>query len=445
MSTVSITVSKQTSGISRVGFGTPMIMSCEAELDNIFGTTAKVYTDPADMITDGFASNGLTYLAALRLFGQENTPDKIYVGKRSTLPTQIITVTIATAVDNLGYTLTINGAAFLFTAGVATTPILIAAGLVSAINLGAENVLAVDNIDGTFTVTGAATPGGIVEAGRTFTMSVSDRAKITRQDSTVDAGVVADLTTIRNAIDGSDDWYGLVLDTSGPAELTALAATIETLQKIFGFTTADEDILESGSSDIASTLQALSYANTFGCWHPDPHENMVAAWMGKVLPDDPGENTWKFQTLTGIAATNFTSTEAANLTAKGMNSYQEEHGKSNTYDGVMIGGEFIDITRFIHWWAQRVNENIYLQLDVLKKVPFTNLGIAIVENEIRGVNALGITAGGIATSPEPTVTVPNDLDVPVNDRAIRNLPNVLAGFRLAGAVHTVDVAATVTV
>ena len=120
--------------------------------------------------------------------------------------------------------------------------------------------------------------------------------------------------------------------------------------------------------------------------------------------------------------------------------------------------EFIDIIHGVDWLQARMEERIFSRLVNLPKVPFTNAGIAIIENEIRAVLENGIRVGLLSPDPiDPTsddrkrrtqpyiITVPQATEVPVNDRAERHLTGITFEARVAGAVHKVTVQGIVTV
>ena len=50
---VKVTITKQTTGISRIGFGTPLIMSTEAFVDSKFVETAKIYKNITELQSAG--------------------------------------------------------------------------------------------------------------------------------------------------------------------------------------------------------------------------------------------------------------------------------------------------------------------------------------------------------------------------------------------------------
>jgi hypothetical protein len=111
----------------------------------------------------------------------------------------------------------------------------------------------------------------------------------------------------------------------------------------------------------------------------------------------------------------------------------------------MAGGEYIDVIIFVDWLEARMRESIFFRLVNTKKIPYTQAGVTIIENEIRRVLAEGITNGGLAPNPQPKVTVPNVLALDPNLRATRTLEGISFEGRLAGAIHFTTVRGTVTV
>ncbi len=434
---VKITISLQTATVSRVGFGTPLILSNEA--DSVFddGVLAQIYTGTAGMITAGFSSTGATVVAATRFFSQGPKVASVIVGRRTSLTTMSIVCTVASVLNSTEYLCEINGTDFSFTSDATATNLEIAAGIVGLINAGGELVTATDNVDGTFDLDAD-------NAGEIFTLLL-DRSQITQDDETPDGGIVNDLSAIRFGLTGSDDWYVVVSDNHSTLEIEALAAHIETLQRFFVTSSADDDILAGTAGNLALVLQAADYARTSLMYHETPHVSPGSSWSGAMLPLDPGSATWKFQTLPGVAFSVFTPTEIATLKSQNCNYYIRDAGNNYTTEGVSSSGEYNDVTRFLDWFTQTAQENIFIALINANKIPFTDPGIGIIANEIWGVIRKGQGRGGIAEDPAPTVTAPDAVDVSSADRAARTLDDVTFTFRLAGAIHIVDdIAGTVT-
>jgi hypothetical protein len=438
---VNVQISKQTASVARTGFGVPLIMSSEAKfLASFAAVVAKEYTEISQLATDGFLTGGVTTAIATAIFSQNPKVDKVIIGKRTLSAAQRINLTVALVRNTQLYRITINGVDVDFTSDASATIAEIVAGLVTAINASSVNTVVTATDVASTTIQIDTDTAGVI-----FSLSITDRALLNQQNITLDPGVVTDLNTIRTDPTGNDTWYTVVLDNPGKPEILALAAAIEAIPRLFGATSGDSDILTGSSSDVASTLQDSAYARTFLIYHPAPYEAAAAAWAGKVLPLDPGSSTWKFKTLAGVPVYTLTPTERTNALTKNANIYERIAGNNITGEGVTSSGEFIDITQFIDFITARLMENIFFRLVNANKIPYTDAGIAIIENEVRGVMQLGISVGGFAADPAPVVTVPRAADVSSVDKANRLLPDVKFTAVLAGAIHKIEVNGIVTV
>lgn len=450
---VNVTISKQSSSVSRQGFGTPMVLSAEAAEDARFATAAKAYGSTTEMGStgDGFDTAGVTFLMAQRIFSQNPKVDQVIVGKRASAPLMTTNMIPIVKADT-DYVVTVGGRgvaggdieAFTFDSGGSPTVASIITGVVALINAGAQKVLASDNTT-SMDVESSDTPGGSATAGKPYTIAF-DRSLWTAQNVTPDPGIVADLSTVRTALDGNDDWYALHADSFGKAEITSLAAEIETLRRIYLPTTFDADVLTASTTDIASVLQGLNYARTALSWHETPGSaDMGAAWGGRALPTDPGSITWKFKTLVGIVASTLTPTELTNIEAKSANNYITIAGEDMTEEGVTASGEFIDVTRGIDFITARLEEKVFARMKELPKISYTDKGIAIIEAEVRGVMQLGISQEIFTPDPAPVVTAPAANSVSPTDRGNRFLPDMNFTAQLAGAIHAAALTGVVTV
>lgn len=445
---VNVQITKQTSAPSRVGFGLPLILTYHTR------DSARVleFQEASDMLSANggpFEATDLAYLLALKAFSQNPKPASVLIGRTVQAPLRTVKFVPRSGTINgesyplpsADYAIKVNGETFTFATDDTPTVQEIVEGLTALINAGSENVLATED-DLSLTIASAATPGGIATAGVPFTVEY-DRKLFVSEDLTADRGLANELAAIQNI---NDDWYGLVGDWFGKAEISAVAASIEALRKIHSCVSADDEMYDAAiTDDVGSALQDAAYARTFIYHHKWPHEGIAAAVLGKNLPKDPGSITWKFKTLAGITAMEYTPTEASALANKNVERYITVAGQNITADGKTSSGEFIDITRFVDFIAARLEENVFFQLKNADKIPYTDSGVAIIENEVLGVMKLGISVGGFAADPAPTVTVPKVADVPVTDRANRLLPDVRFRATLAGAIHELEIRGIVTV
>jgi hypothetical protein len=453
---VNVQISKQTATVSRVGFGVPLILTYHIkDMSRVLE-----FTTASDMLTAAggpFETTDMAYILANAAFSQDPRPDRILAGRRVNPTIRTVTITPRSGViagetfplNSTDYTITVNGTVFTFTSDATATVAEITAGLVSLINGGTEDVLATDNTT-SLTIAKAVTPGGVATAGVTFTVA-QDRRLLAIEDVTP-AAVGGDLASEIAAIsDINDDWYGIAGDWWGSIENTAVATAIEGLPKLHAASTPDDNTYDNAvSDDIGSDLQALGFARNFIFHHPTPETGIASAVLGKNLPKDPGSITWKFKSLAGIAVVDYTSGEKTTLANKNVERYIRIAGNNITCDGKTSSGEFIDITRFVDFLTARLQEDVFFVLANSDKVAYTNPGIALIENSVRGVLNLGISVGGLAADPPPVVTVPNAIvgtpdGVSAVDKANRLLPDINFCATLAGAIHEVEIRGKVTI
>src|SRR5690606_24060487 len=129
-----------------------------------------------------------------------------------------------------------------------------------------------------------------------------------------------------------------------------------------------------------------------------------AAWLGTRLPYNPGAATWKFSSPAGVTAVNATATHTTNLLAKNTNFLQTTAGVNIMREGVMVGGEFIDVIRDLDYLKDDVQKSIFEVLAAAAKIPMTNAGIAIIECALRGALLRAVALGIIDA--DFTITVP---------------------------------------
>ena len=452
---VNVSISTQTTAVSQRGFGTPLVVAYHDK----FPERARIYKSLEAMAEEKlpddspmWPSSDPTYRAVQAIFSQNPKVDQVVVGRATRASTmKHILAPVEPPRVGTKYTVTINGHEFQYETQEADETVAeITAGLTEKINATANNG------EKYAPVTAAVADGELgVEAdvaGEVYTLEV-DRSLIKQKNTTGKPepdepgiepdGIEADIAEIQEQ---NDDWYSIHLTSVGATEILAAAAYIETQYKLLLVASADDDILGSQvEDDIGSLLQSPGYARTALLYHPKPHSYPAAAWAGVMLPKDPGSATWKFKSISGISSIHLTGAEIAALESKNVNYYNVVAGVPISQQGYTSSGEFIDITRFVDFLRARLQESIFSRLANLDKVPYTDNGVGVIENEVRGVLQLGINAGGLAADPQPVVLVPKVADVPFNDRANRFLPDVTFNATLAGAIHALEVTGVVSV
>jgi hypothetical protein len=345
---------------------------------------------------------------------------------------QTSVVTVDTAVDETTYTVTINDVPFTFLSGVATTDILIAAGLVAAINGGSEPVTATDNLDGTFDLDNDV-------AGNTFSTRVDFNMSLSGDTTNVNIGT--ELSDIQKA---DDTWYGIILtrrstEAEQIQDIEDTAEWAETRLKLYGAAIDQASMITSAIDDIGSFLKSQGYDRTYIMYSTDEENYPEAAWFGLQLPKDPGSTTWKFKQLTGISVDELTSNQIINLKSKNINFFENVAGVNIiSSEAIVASGEFIDIIRGVDWLQAQIEENVFAELVKVEKIPYTNAGISVIENVLRA-ELLDAVDVGLLTENTIVVTVPLAENIDEADKTARLLKDIEFTAQLAGAVHKVEI------
>ena len=428
-SIVDVQITRQTRSVSQAGFGTMLI----AGLNATFPERIRFYEDP-EAVAEDFATSNEEYKAAVAAFSQSPRPTRIAIGKLSALVAGVWTL-------DFNQDFGAGDSASVTVNGIVCTGATLAA-LASAID--AVDGVASAVVDGVlFKITVTSDSGRVLTLS---TLAITSSLSLTGTLVNTTPGV-----TVQDGLDAieqaSGEWYALVLAMQTFASQFEAARWIEARRKIF-FARSNVAGVKDGSSttDIAFVLKTANYERTAVIYHAPASDDFVdAAWLGKMLPEAPGSATFKFKSLAAVAADTLTATEELAVKDKNANTYQTIGGVNITVEGKMASGEFIDIIIGTDWLQARIQERVYSKLVALKKIPFTDAGVAVIENEVRAQLTEGIRVGLLAQDPEFTVSVPRVADVSATDKANRFLPDVTFSATLAGAVHKTQIRGTVSV
>jgi hypothetical protein len=414
---VRVVILDGSTAISTASFQIPLIL---ASFTN-FSERTRVYTNITQVGSD-FASTSNVYLMAQKLFGQTSVlgapPPSIVVGRR-----QVDEVTFTPVVaDNTTYTVTLNGTAATFTSGSSATATTIVTGLKAALGTPAGIT-----VSGTTTlVLEPTTPG--------TAWSVTASSNLTQANTAPTETWVDALEAVEME---NDTWYLLVSETQVAAEQEALSDAIQAREKIYGLSSSDVVAPTTGTTDIGAKLNAKSAARTFGVYLPTaPTEFPEAAWAGSQLALTPGSNDWDFKRAVGVTVSKLSPTQITNLKNKSWNYYIAKGGVNIFQNGDMFDGKPVDTQVGKDWLKARLQEGIYFRLINSLKIPMTDAGLTIVENEIRSVLSLAESNGLIDRG--WNVQTPPVLSIPETLRAQRAAGVFVIRARLQGSVRFVD-------
>lgn len=432
---ININISQQTSSVPQAGFGIPLIMGPSDRFTDLI----RYYSSPSDMLTDGFLTSDQEYIKAISAVSQGLVPTQFGIGKYTAPVAQVDTVTVNTIADTTVYSLTLNSILVSITSGSGATANSILTALSAAIvtaNLGiTPNV-----VTSTMTLTSAVAGVGFSDVGTT---------NLTVAHTTANHSIASDIAAVQAV---SDLWYGLLICSEAAADIEQVAAYIETQEKIYMALTLDTNVLDSAvSSDIASVLKGKAYHRTALLYSTQAViSGPDAGWVGGQLPNTPGANTWKFKTIVGTTPDKFSGSQRTTTIGtstnpgKNCNIYETVGGVGITEEGFMASGQFIDVTIGVDWIKSTMQTNIFQILVSNPKIPYTDAGVALIENAINQTLKQGVLNGLIADG-SISITVPSVDSISVNTRAQRILPDVTWTCRLAGALHFIVINGVVTV
>lgn len=413
---IQITLSRESVAVATASFSIPLIL---AEFTN-FAERTRTYNNITDVEVD-FDEGEPVHEMAEQLFGQSTVlgavPPSLVVGRKQ-IDNTVLTPTVA---NSAVYTVTVNGTAYSFTSGLAATAAEITAGLEAAIT--ATGVTVTDNT-GTLTIAPSVSGGN---------WSVTTSANITKVDGPSTESWTDSLAAVEVE---NDTWYALFSPTQVLADQDELAEAIRARRKIYGISSSDTNALTTATTDIGAILSARSEGRTFGVWSATAAtEYPEAVWAGSQLAVTPGSNDWDFKRGVGATVSKLSPTHITNLKAKNWNYYISKGDVNIFMNGNMFDGQPIDLTVGEDWLYARLQEQIYFRLINSLKVPMTNVGMTIIEGEIRSVLAQAEANGLIDSGWQ--VQSPDVLSIPANQRAQRIAGTFVFRARFAGSVRKV--------
>jgi len=266
--------------------------------------------------------------------------------------------------------------------------------------------------------------------------------------------------TVQRAL-ATSGWYVLCPAGVDPAKFEDIAACIETQEKMFcytemGFFGAGED------SDVPTVGNA--YYRSMGIYGrenpeqaeddiPEANRYMNVAWVAKWLNYESGSETAAFKTLASVYPSELTVTEMTALAEANLNYFITVGNKNISMNGKVAAGEWADVIRFRDWQKNDMQVAVVNLFLTRPKVPFTDAGISLVQNQMMASLKRGQNVGGIAEdefdadgNPIPgfVTSVPLASSIAPADRAGRKLHNCKFKARLAGAIHFAEITGSLT-
>ncbi|WP_248322033.1 DUF3383 domain-containing protein [Caballeronia sp. Sq4a] len=447
----------------------------------------RSYGSLADVASD-FGTTAEEYLAAALWFEQSPQPTTVMIGRwaKTAAAGQLLGGTLSaaqqalanfTAVSSGGMKVTIDGT-LKSLSGISLSGVTNLNGVASAVTtaLGGAGTCVWDAEFARFEIASATTGATSSVSFASAPASGTDISALMGFTSTfsgayVSAGVAAEsaisAVTLFDANYGQQ-WYGLVVPSAADADHLAIAPYIEgaSTKHFYGVTTQEAGALvASDTTNIAYQLKGLGYKKT-AVQYSSSNAYAAVSLLARILTTDyTGNNTvitLKFKQEPGITAENLNSTQANALEAFNCNVFVEyDNNTAIIEQGVCCSGDYIDEVIGADNFAIDVQNAVFnLLYTSTTKIPQTDAGNHLIATKIEQVCAQYVNngflapgtwnSGGFGTLSEGDympkgfyVYAPPIANQSQADRSARKSVAFQVAAKLAGAIHSVDIALTV--
>lgn len=254
----------------------------------------------------------------------------------------------------------------------------------------------------------------------------------------------------------TNGWYCICPVGLEDSEVAEIIQWTETQNKICGYIDNDPE---------APIVTTGLYLRSYGVypkvtedqlWNDVPAENkygMAVAMAAKAMHYHAGEETWALKALAAVTPSKLSSNFINKLTKANLSYVLTVASKNVTMGGKTNYGEWIDVIRFRDWLQNDMQVRVVNLLIVNPKIPYTDNGIGLVENQMLASLKDGQKFGGIAPTEYDAdgnanqgyvTSVPLASELTSSQKASRVLENCKFSARLAGAIHLVEISGSLT-
>ena len=453
---------------------------------NVINTNDRYrsYSSLTDVATD-FGTSAPEYLAAALFFGQDPSPEQLYIGRWAQAATSGIlecgalttaqqVITNWSGINNGSFHITVDGGGPISITALDFTAQVNLNGVATVINTalaahGSTCAWSAEFGQFTFTsnTTGAASSIAPLTAGAGGT-DISAQLGGTLATGAVEVnGIVAE--TALAAVQILDtlpvNFYMLMFASTHivDADHEAIAAYIEgdANPHYYGVTTNEAAALSpSATSDIGYILSQLKYNRT-ECFWSSTQPYASASYFGRMATINyEAQNSTialMYKQMPGVAPELLLSSQANALDGKYYNYYATyNNGVPIIVNGWSVSGFFTDEIQGSDWLVAQVQTDLFNALLQAPKIPQTDAGVNTLVATVKGSLSIGLANGqigpgvweftGFGTLTKGTyletgfyVWAPSVASQLPADRLARKSPLIQAAVIFAGAVQSVAV------
>lgn len=482
---VRVTVTLTPAGARAQSLSNMLVMGTSAIIDTT--ERYRTYTDLTDVAND-FGLLAEEYKVAARWFSQSPQPTELMIARwvktaasgglrGASLPAASRDIAAWNAITTGSLKIGVDGVTPADITGLnfgAAANLNAVAAIIDTAIAGATVVWNAfyNRFEITSSTTGATSAVSFAAAAATG-VDISDLAGLRATSSGAYLFVGAVPETLAAAVQEMDSqlgqrWYGVIAPSAVNADHLAVAEFIEgtDTKHTYWLTTLEAGVLVAATtSDIAYQLSQLGYKRTF-VQYSSSDAYAAASAAGRLLTVNyNGSNTTitlKFKQEPGVVAEDLNSNQAGAAEAKNANVFVNYNNDTAILEqGVMADGTFADIVTGTDWLAVTIQAGVYNRLYTsTTKIPQTDPGTQRLTTACEAVCAQGIINGlgapgvwnsdGFGTLTEGQylqkgyyIWAPSVDTQSQADRAAREAVPIQIAYKLAGAIHSADVAITV--
>ena len=265
------------------------------------------------------------------------------------------------------------------------------------------------------------------------------------------------LETVKRAC-ATAGWYVLTVAGVEDTKYPDIAAYIEKQEKMFlysetGFFADEKKATVENTYFRTAGIVANADSTETAEKVSDVNKYIATAFAAKWLNFESGTETAAYKQLATVQPSTFSSSEMAEITKNNLNFFVTVGNRNITIGGMTVGGEWMDVIRFRDWLKNDMQEKVVSLFATNSKIPFTDGGIALIQNQMLASLKAGQDLGGIAedeydadgnTIPGYTTSVPTASLLPAEERAARKISGLTFKARLSGAIHFAELHGSLT-
>ena len=255
---------------------------------------------------------------------------------------------------------------------------------------------------------------------------------------------------------GTNGWYCICPVGLDDSDVKEIIQWTETQNKLCGYIDNNPDTPLVAVGTYFRSYPMFAKENENQLVTDIPLENkygMAVAVAVKAMHYHAGEETWALKPLATVSPAQLSSTFIDKLNSANITYVTATASKNITMGGKTNGGEWIDVIRFRDWLHNDMQTRIVNLLVVNPKIPYTDAGIGLVENQMIASLQEGQRYNGVAPSefdadgnenPGYVTSVPLAADLTSVEKSSRVLTNCKFSARLAGAIHLTEISGSLT-